>query len=121
MPWKVAAAVGFREQFRAGGRCELLMEGVRMLNTDTLLDLGQEWREFAACSDRTDDLFFPSSESDISMARAAKAVCQSCPVQEECLQYSLDTGQTEGIWGGLTSRERRVARRRRVGTIRRAS
>lgn len=66
-----------------------------MIKGDTLLDLSQEWREFAACSDRTDDLFFPSSESDISMVRAAKAVCQSCPVQEECLQYSLDTGQTE--------------------------
>lgn len=92
-----------------------------MIKSDTLLDLSQEWREFAACSDRTDDLFFPSNESDISMVRAAKAVCQSCPVQEDCLQYSLDTGQTEGIWGGLTSRERRVARRKRVAAIRRAS
>jgi WhiB family redox-sensing transcriptional regulator len=92
-----------------------------MIKGETLLDLGQEWREFAACSDRTDDLFFPSNESDISMVRVAKAVCQSCPVQEECLQYSLATGQTEGIWGGLTSRERRVARRKRVSTIRRAS
>ncbi|MBT8462732.1 MAG: WhiB family transcriptional regulator [Acidimicrobiia bacterium] len=92
-----------------------------MIKGDTLLDLSQEWREFAACSDRTDDLFFPSSESDISMVRAAKAVCLSCPVQEECLQYSLDTGQTEGVWGGLTSRERRVARRKRVAASRRAS
>ena len=92
-----------------------------MIKGDTLLDLSQEWREFAACSDRTDDLFFPSSESDISMVRAAKAVCQSCPVQEECLQYSLDIGQTDGVWGGLTSRERRVARRKRVAASRRAS
>ena len=51
-------------------RCDLLTEGVRMLKGDTLLELGQEWREFAACSDRTDDLFFPSNESDIDTKKS---------------------------------------------------
>lgn len=92
-----------------------------MLERETMLDLGQEWRELAACSGRTDDLFFPSNESDFSMVRNAKALCRACPVLEECLQYALDTKQTEGIWGGLTSRERRAARRERVAAIRRAS
>jgi WhiB family redox-sensing transcriptional regulator len=92
-----------------------------MLEHETLLDLGQEWRELAACSGRYDDLFFPINEAEKSAVRAAKAVCQTCPVQTDCLSYALETGQADGVWGGLTSRERRVERRQREARIRRAS
>ena len=66
-----------------------------MLEHETLLDLGQEWRELAACSGRYDDLFFPINEAEKSAVRAAKAVCQTCPVQTDCLSYALETGQAE--------------------------
>ncbi len=92
-----------------------------MFGHETLSDLGSEWREFAACSGRQDDLFFPVNEAEVSLVRAAKAVCQACPVQEECLSYAIETGQMDGVWGGMTSRERRVLRRKRVVRIRRAS
>ncbi len=80
-----------------------------------------EWRELAACAGRVDDLFFPANESDLARVRAAKAVCEGCHVRAECLAYSIETGQTEGIWGGLTSRERRQLRRKWKSASRRAS
>jgi WhiB family redox-sensing transcriptional regulator len=40
-------------------------------------------------------------------AEEAKAVCSSCPVRQACLEYSLAAREREGVWGGLTERERR--------------
>ncbi len=54
----------------------------------------------------------------------AKKICQICPVQEECLQYALATNQSEGVWGGMSSGDRRRLRRRlrdRARRSRRAS
>jgi hypothetical protein len=42
------------------------------------------------------------------MTEEARALCMTCPVRDECLDYALDTGETEGIWGGLTPEERGV-------------
>lgn len=72
-----------------------------------------EWREFAACRDIEPDLFFPSGTgSSLQMQTdQAKAVCHGCLVLDRCLGFALGTDQTEGIWGGLTAREREAARR----------
>jgi WhiB family redox-sensing transcriptional regulator len=40
-------------------------------------------------------------------AEEAKAICASCPVRQSCLEYSLSAREREGVWGGLTERERR--------------
>jgi hypothetical protein len=42
---------------------------------------------------------------------AAKAVCATCPVSAECLQWALATGQDSGVWGGTSEEERRAMRR----------
>jgi hypothetical protein len=36
----------------------------------------------------------------------AKAVCATCDVVEECLQWAIDTGSRHGVFGGLTPKER---------------
>ena len=37
-----------------------------------------------------------------------------CPVRETCLEYALTVREKNGVWGGLTERERRrVLRQRR--------
>ena len=36
----------------------------------------------------------------------AKALCRTCPVRLECLEYADDNRLQEGIWGGLTPTER---------------
>ena len=45
--------------------------------------------------------------------RAAKAVCDECPVRGTCLEHALGR-EKEGVWGGSTERERRrIIRQRR--------
>jgi WhiB family transcriptional regulator, redox-sensing transcriptional regulator len=69
------------------------------------------WRADAACRDLDIDIFFPVDESE-EAALPAKAICATCPVADECLQYALATNQAEGVWGGLDATERRRLRRR---------
>ena len=72
------------------------------------------WRERATCRDVDPDLFFPIGTAGLALVQIdeAKAVCARCPVRERCLQWALDVGQVEGIWGGTTESERRATRRR---------
>ena len=73
------------------------------------------WRNSAACRDTDPDLFFPVGQTGpaIDHIASAKAVCFTCDVRVECLEYSLMTNQDAGIWGGTTEDERRKIRRER--------
>jgi len=69
------------------------------------------WRQRAACQGIDPGIFYPASDDD---AEEAKAICATCPVRQPCLEHSLATREREGIWGGLTERERRrIVRQRR--------
>jgi WhiB family redox-sensing transcriptional regulator len=64
----------------------------------------------AACKGADTSAFFPVSENG---GGEAKAICATCPVAEQCLEYAIETHQPDGVWGGLTSVERhRLVRRR---------
>jgi WhiB family transcriptional regulator, redox-sensing transcriptional regulator len=73
------------------------------------------WMLSANCLGRT-HLFFAPDESESRADRRyresnAKAVCNACVVRPECLSEALKSDERFGIWGGLTERERRSARR----------
>ncbi len=85
------------------------------------LETAISWRDEAACLGTDPDLFFPVGEGDLESISAAKEVCAICPVKEDCLAYSLETNQTDGIWGGHTATERRRLRRRWLRELREAS
>jgi WhiB family transcriptional regulator, redox-sensing transcriptional regulator len=73
------------------------------------------WLWGAACIGQDPELFFPigtSPPAEEQTARA-KAVCGSCRVRAECLEWSLATYQDAGVWGGLDEEERRQIRRAR--------
>jgi WhiB family redox-sensing transcriptional regulator len=74
------------------------------------MDEPTTWRDEAACRDTDAELFFPLSEEGPSRAQIleAKQICRACPVQGNCLQWSLEHGATYGIWGGRTASERRA-------------
>jgi WhiB family redox-sensing transcriptional regulator len=76
------------------------------------------WQARANCAGVDPELFFP--ERGVS-TREAKAVCRGCVVREECLEYALVHAEKFGIWGGLSERERRELRRRRVALRPRAA
>lgn len=71
------------------------------------------WVELGACRGHEQALFFPPEAGERKEQRqvreqAAKRICQSCPVSEECLAAALDRHESHGIWGGLNEIERRV-------------
>jgi WhiB family transcriptional regulator, redox-sensing transcriptional regulator len=69
-----------------------------------------DWVQQAACAGANPETFFPASgERDAT----AKAMCASCPVRPDCLEYSLRTGPHWGVWGGLNDTERGTLARRR--------
>ena len=80
----------------------------------------QDWQEQASCREVPVELFFPPAEQE---ADEAKAVCHTCAVREPCLEFAIAAGERFGIWGGLTSQERRslVAKRRSRAAAARAS
>ena len=84
------------------------------LRTDETIPSWYPWRERAGCRDLDTDLFFPVGEGAEAQVQidAAKTVCASCPVRDECLAFALDTRQDAGVWGGMTEDERRRHRRR---------
>jgi WhiB family redox-sensing transcriptional regulator len=74
-----------------------------------------DWRNQAACLDLDPELWFPVGTTGpaVEQTERAKAVCAGCPVTAHCLAWALETGQSDGIWGGKTADERRALRRAR--------
>lgn len=63
------------------------------------------WMDQAACASHPiADLWFPSEFS--SSGQLAIEVCKTCRVRLTCLNYALETEQTEGVWGGLLPAQR---------------
>ncbi len=85
------------------------------------IELAADWRARAACSGHLHTLFFPIDGPDDTSTERARAICMSCPVSDECLEYALETNQRAGIWGGTTEDERKSLRRKWMAARRRAS
>lgn len=66
------------------------------------------WHPAAACRGTKPELFYPLRGEPTA---PAKAVCATCPVIVDCLNYALSNHETFGIWGGTSERERRRLRR----------
>ncbi len=82
--------------------------------------IGAEWQEEGACKSFPVEMFFPPVEQE---ADDAKEICATCGVREPCLEFAIDAKEPFGIWGGLTSQERRslATRRRAAASAARAS
>lgn len=78
------------------------------------------WRHAAACRGHKDpELFFcisaPRMPAYKTQVAEAKAVCRTCPVIRECLEYALDK-DVDGVYGGTDEYERaKIRDRERVG------
>jgi len=58
------------------------------------------------CMETDPELWFPDTGNGRGDARTAKRFCNECPVKNECLSFALENNEQDGIWGGLTSKER---------------
>jgi WhiB family redox-sensing transcriptional regulator len=65
-----------------------------------------DWVVEASCRGLDPNLFFPRRGEDVKLP---KTICTTCPVRQECLEYSMTftTRELPGIWGGLTEHERK--------------
>ncbi|WP_432020264.1 WhiB family transcriptional regulator [Streptomyces sp. 1222.5] len=73
-----------------------------------------DFRHRAVCREEDPELFFPIGNTGPALLQIeeAKAVCRRCPVTDQCLQWALEAGQEDGVWGGLSEGERRAMKRR---------
>ena len=69
-----------------------------------------EWQMRGACRGMDSAFFFhPEGErgpAKYSREARAKAVCQTCPVVEQCRRHALAVHEPYGVWGGLSEAER---------------
>lgn len=68
------------------------------------------WVEKSNCLNLDPEIFYPT---DGASTAVAKAICRTCPVRAECLEYALTNGERFGVWGGRSERDRRKMRRAR--------
>jgi len=65
------------------------------------------WRLSAVCAQTDPELFFPDKGGS---AKPAKRICAQCPVRVQCLDWAQATQQSDGIYGGFSTLERRKLR-----------
>jgi len=69
-----------------------------------------DWQDGARCAEVDPELFFPGQGGT---AQPAKRVCAACEVRSQCLEYAIESGQQDGVWGGLSERQLRALRLQR--------
>jgi len=82
--------------------------------------MGEGWQARAACKGPHTTAFFPPAhaerkEEKLAREQRAKAICGTCPVRRDCLEYALRIREPHGIWGGLNETERKQLVERRAG------
>jgi WhiB family redox-sensing transcriptional regulator len=67
----------------------------------------------APCQSVDPETFFPDP-TNLPLIREAKSLCKQCKpkTKNDCLTFALTNKIGYGIWGGLTSDERKNVRRR---------
>lgn len=78
------------------------------------------WRNQSACLDEEPELFFPIGNTGLALVQIeqGKAVCRRCEVIEDCLSWAIQSGQTAGVWGGMSEDERTARRRKAARALR---
>lgn len=71
-----------------------------------------KWVEHAACASYHPELWW-ADDPNANASTIALGVCGVCPVRADCLEHALTVPEQEGIWGGLTAKERRKMSRER--------
>lgn len=71
---------------------------------DIIDDEGTEWID--------DGTIWEAFGDTSAFYEEGKALCDVCPVKDECLAHALENKERWGMWGGLTPIERRRIERR---------
>lgn len=69
-----------------------------------------DWRDFAACTGRTELFFAPKAERPQARARRearADTLCSVCPVRSQCREFARDNCEY-GFWAGENEEDRHL-------------
>lgn len=69
--------------------------------------MNDAWMSQAACKGMTATMHPERGES----TAPARRICAGCEVIDQCREWALVNNERLGVWGGMTERERRFARR----------
>jgi WhiB family redox-sensing transcriptional regulator len=72
--------------------------------------VNRSWTEQALCMQFDPEIFFPEKGAS---TREAKQVCGDCEVRIQCLESALANDYAFGVFGGLSSHERRQLKKGR--------
>jgi len=74
----------------------------------------EKWRDKAACKNAPLETFFPKKGASTQRIKEAKAICNTCTVKQDCLEWAVQFSERAlmGIWGGMTPNDRRAERKR---------
>ena len=78
------------------------------------------WGDRAKCKGQPSNWWFAENLTTLEGKqgeRRAKQVCMLCEVRVECLAYAEENGETLGVWGGLSPKERGVGRLARIARL----
>jgi hypothetical protein len=70
----------------------------------------------AACRGEDPELWFPISMDKLDLnsdGETAVDICRRCPHTAECVTFAAETNTPDGIWGGLTPKQRIPVRPRK--------
>jgi WhiB family redox-sensing transcriptional regulator len=76
------------------------------------LGFSPNWHQDALCSGMDDAIFFGTENYDkrpplsLTEVRAAREICDQCPVARECLTHALTLPEQYGIWAGTSGNMR---------------
>lgn len=86
-----------------------------LVSVQATVDVNGSERSFmahGACVGISPEFFFPEELTGVNQA---KRICRGCTVRRECLEYALTHREREGVWGGMSERERqRISLSRRT-------
>ena len=68
----------------------------------------REWVTQAACAGLDTNIFFPADDRarDHREYALARSICATCPVSQDCLRYAIEEDIPNGMWGGMSRRQR---------------
>lgn len=76
-----------------------------------------EWHEHGQCRDMDQSIFYGDEDRTgkarhhpnltVDEVARARRVCNACPVQMQCLEWSIVNREEFGIWGGSTAGQRK--------------
>ncbi|MFA4081394.1 WhiB family transcriptional regulator [Mycobacteroides salmoniphilum] len=72
-----------------------------------------EWQVEAVCRGMSTDIFYYAESQRGALRKQyevqAKRICNECPVRKLCAAHAIRTDEPHGVWGAMTTRERRLA------------